>query len=198
MTWLLNLDANIFLAFHSVLGKWYALDLFGILCAKYLIFIIAGIVIGWWLSLHEIRFPKRVKITESWLVESKKKWQIFWHVILAFITGYGINFLIGLIKFRPRPFTSLGVQNIVNPLSAKSFPSDHTMTVFVASMCVYFYNKKLGLILLGLSLLVGLGRIFVGVHYPLDVVGGIIVGLFTATIFYLILNRKIKDTGIKV
>lgn len=192
MDWLINIDQNIFLAFHSVLGKWHLLDLFGILCAKYLIFVIAGAVIGWWISLHEIKLPKKIKLPENFFIEDKKKWQIFWHVILAFVTGYGINFLIGLLKFRTRPFESLGVNNIVNPLSEKSFPSDHTMTVFTASMVVYFYNKKLGLILLGLSLLVGLGRIFVGVHYPLDVVGGIIVGIFTATLFYFILNKKEK------
>jgi len=193
MEQLLNLDFQILQAINSLAGKNYPVDLFFIICAKYLIFVIAGAVLGWWISLHSIKFPKKIKLPENWENEDKKKWQIFWNIILAVCSSYIFSQLLALIKFRTRPFLNSNIKQLLNPLSEKSFPSDHTTVVFATSLAVYFYNKKLGLVLLGMSLLIGFARIYVGVHYPIDVLGGIILGCLCALIFYLIFNRKKKE-----
>jgi len=184
MDWILNLDYQIFQAINSLAGKWQVLDYFGILCAKYLIFVIAGAIVGWWISMHKTR-P-----THTWPIEGKKKWLIFGNVSLSVLLSILISYVLGFIKFRTRPFMSLNIKQLVNPLSEKSFPSDHTTVVFAASMVVFFYNKKLGAFLLFLALLVGLARIYVGVHYPLDVLGGIVVGIFSAGVFGLMFKKK--------
>ncbi|MFC1622510.1 phosphatase PAP2 family protein [Patescibacteria group bacterium] len=193
MEHILNLDYQVLQFINSFAGKNYLVDLFFIICAKYLIFVIAGAVLGWWISLHSIKLPSKIKLPENWLNEDKKKWQIFWNIILAVSSSYLISQLLSLIKFRIRPFLNSAIKQLINPLSEKSFPSDHTTVVFATSLAVYFYNKKLGILLLALSLLIGFARIYTGVHYPLDVLGGIILGCLSAFIFYLILNKKKKE-----
>ncbi len=184
MDYILNLDYQIFQSINSLAGKWQILDYFGILCAKYLIFVIAGAIIGWWISMRKTRS------TRAWPFEGKKKWLIFSNLSLAVLFSILINYILGFIKFRTRPFINFNITQLINPLSEKSFPSDHTAVVFAASAAVFFYNKKLGLVLLFLSFLVGLARIYVGVHYPLDVLGGMAVGIFSAVVFNLIFKRK--------
>lgn len=180
----LNLDHQIFTAINSLAGRYHWLDLIAIVCAKYVIFVIFGAALGWWISLH------KSKPTTSWPIEGKKKWLAFGHLGITLVAVYFINQLVALIHFRERPFLHDGVKQIVNPLSEKSFPSDHAAASFATAMVIFFYNKSLGIFLFFLAILVGLARIYTGVHYPLDVLGGAIVGVFTASVIYLILKKK--------
>ncbi len=186
MSPILNLDYKIFDAINSLAGQWKILDLFGIFCAKYLIFVIAGIVAGWWLGLH------KTKTSPAWPLEGKRKWLAFGHLSLSVLLSILLNYILGFIKFRTRPFFAHSdTTRLVNPLSEKSFPSDHTAVALAAALAVFFYHKKLGILLMFLALLVGVARIYTGVHYPLDVLGGIVVGIVSALgVWFLVRQRK--------
>lgn len=184
---LINLDYQLFSAIQSFVGQSRLLDLVGIFCAKYLIFVIGGIVLGWWLELH------KTKPTLAWPIEGRKKWLIFGNFSLAALTAFFLNYVLGFLKFRERPYVNLNVARLVNPMSEKSFPSDHTAVAFALALTVFFRNKKVGAVLLLLAFLVGLGRIYTGVHYPIDVAGGIIVGLLAAGLMRWVVFRKIKE-----
>jgi len=181
---LLSFDHQIFTIINSFSGHWHWLDLLAIIIAKYFIFVIFGAVLGWWISLH------KTKSSSSWPIEGKKKWLIFGHLFLAAIFSFLLNQLAALIRFRERPFLQSGTRQLVNPLSEKSFPSDHAAVSFALAVAVFIHNKSLGLFLLLLSILIGLARIYTGVHYPLDILGGAIVGIFTAIAIYFVLRKK--------
>ena len=66
------------------------------------------------------------------------------------------------------------------PESGYSFPSGHAAFYFALSMGVYLYNKKLGAAFFVVSVLMGIARIFAGVHWPADILGGALVGIVTA------------------
>ena len=58
-----------------------------------------------------------------------------------------------------------------------SFPSGHTSSSFAFAFAVYLLlPKKYGIPAMVLALLIGLSRLYVGVHYPTDILGGILVG----------------------
>ena len=99
--------------------------------------------------------------------------------------AYGLSTLIGIIRFRMRPFDSLGLDPIIDvEYPIKSFPSDHSSISFAFAFMVFLYNKKYGTILLGIATLIAIGRILAGVHYFSDVVAGALVGICGALLFY--------------
>ena len=89
------------------------------------------------------------------------------------------NNIIKNIIQRPRPFVSLTDLHIIIPTPSEfSFPSGHTASSFAAAG-VFFRNlpKKFGVPALILAFFIGLSRLYVGVHYPTDVIAGIVMGL---------------------
>ncbi|MCZ8512611.1 phosphatase PAP2 family protein [Paenibacillus filicis] len=67
-----------------------------------------------------------------------------------------------------------------NPLTDHSFPSGHTTAVFSVAVPLMFIGSSVAIILLPLALLVGLSRIYLGLHYPSDCLAGSLIGSGTA------------------
>jgi undecaprenyl-diphosphatase len=172
----MNFDYQIFQLINSFAGKNVFLDALGIAAAEYLIFIMAAIVLLliFWIKYKAIR----LQIINS---------------VAASVLAWAVNAAISVIYFRPRPFVSHEAINLINKSAdSKSFPSDHTAIAFALAFSVYFFNRKLGILLLALAILVAFGRIYVGVHYPLDIVGGFIVGMGSA-IFVKRLSDRVNN-----
>ncbi len=115
-----------------------------------------------------------------WMLAAVALW-VSWRnrTVLVLLLGSGIvfaiNYAIAALWFRARP--SEGITRLISsPHSLKSFPSDHTALSTLFSWIVFAMNPRLGLLMELATLLVGFGRVAVGVHYPTDILGGIIVG----------------------
>ncbi|MFE9444808.1 phosphatase PAP2 family protein [Streptomyces sp. NPDC006602] len=82
---------------------------------------------------------------------------------------------------RPRPFlTHEGLDVLVSGKTDYSFVSDHATITMAMAVGLFVANRKFGLFGLGLALLEGFCRIYMGVHYPTDVVGGFALGTAVA------------------
>jgi undecaprenyl-diphosphatase len=98
--------------------------------------------------------------------------------------------------FHNRPFvdhprhTSL----LVHHAADNSFPSDHASLAFAIAFAVIAFHRRLGLLLLLVAACIGADRIFVGVHYPLDVLASLIVGLGAALIVTTVGRPTVKWT----
>jgi undecaprenyl-diphosphatase len=104
--------------------------------------------------------------------------------VAAASLAMGINFLIGLVYDRPRPFVTHHVHLLLPHTADASFPSDHTAGSIAIAVAIWCHNRKLGIPLFIVALLVGVSRIYVGHHYPTDVLGGIVVGCVSALLIY--------------
>lgn len=105
-------------------------------------------------------------------------------VLLAMLLSY----CVGKLFFHPRPFMDgLGVQ-LVSHAPDTSFPSDHTTFVFAIAFSLLFSlaNKSLGWFLVVVSLLSGIARVYVAVHYPGDIAGALVIGAIAAAIVFFI------------
>ncbi|MEU6098541.1 phosphatase PAP2 family protein [Streptomyces sp. NPDC047079] len=82
---------------------------------------------------------------------------------------------------RPRPFVDhQGLDVLVTGKTDYSFVSDHATLTMAAAVALFVANRKFGLIGLGLALLEGFCRVYMGVHYPTDIVGGLALGTAVA------------------
>lgn len=80
---------------------------------------------------------------------------------------------------RPRPLLAMfDVRIPYEPLFTNSFPSGHTMTAFAVAFACSVFVPKLRYILIPFAALTGFSRVYVGVHFPLDVLYGGLVGIF--------------------
>ncbi len=86
---------------------------------------------------------------------------------------------IHLFIHEPRPFITYNFTPLANGTFDLSFPSRHATIMAVIAFSYTYFKSKWSYLFLTLMLWVGLSRIYVGVHYPLDVIGGFIVGIIS-------------------
>lgn len=91
---------------------------------------------------------------------------------------------------RPRPYmTFKDIQILIPTPSEFSFPSGHTSSSFAAAAVFYRHlPKKLGLPSVILAGLIGFSRLYVGVHYPTDVIAGVLMGILLSYLAEFLVN----------
>jgi undecaprenyl-diphosphatase len=127
-------------------------------------------------------------------------WRNHKHEAILFVTVLGVGLLLNnVLKFifqRPRP----SIDPILDLSVSYSFPSGHAMNAFIFYLVVAYFvyhftkNKFLSVIAAILALclifLIGFSRVYLGVHYPSDVLAGFIAGFFVF-VMAIVLDRSI-------
>ena len=139
-------------------------------------------------------FPKFSTIGIGFAKE--KDWRRQLHILSVFLLSAILSrgLITEIIRFfyhRPRPFLSLNLTPLIHDFS-NSFPSGHMTFFFVLALSIFLLNKKWGWFFVAGVILMGLGRIFVGVHWPSDILGGILIALLSYFLIKKILPFKNK------
>ncbi len=111
------------------------------------------------------------------------------------------NIILKNLIARPRPCATYPeLVELVHIPTSYSFPSGHTVSAMAVAFTIFSQHKKLGIVALIMAFLMGLSRLYVGVHFPTDVYGGIIVGaLIALSVWYAekklspIIEKKISQ-----
>lgn len=174
-----NYDLSVFQAINNLASHNILINYLGIFFADYLAFALMAILFILW-------FRPQIEKT-------KNEMMIFTALASAFISRYTIKTAITIIYARPRPYMVLASAHklISMPLveDLQSFPSGHALFFFSLSMSIYFFDKKLGCLFFAASIIMGIARIFVGVHWPSDVLCGAIIGIVVAFIVHVIYEK---------
>jgi len=166
------MNENLFLMINSLAGKSHILDLLAISLAKGM---------PYFFILVEIYL---------YFVAKKKKEAVF--AFYSVIISLGISFLISLFYTHNRPFMdNLGVA-LIHHKAETSFPSDHTTFLFAIAWSFVFFKVRFWGVFLVLAFLGGITRVYTGVHYPFDILGGMVVGLIGAGIIYIFRQKLEK------
>jgi len=145
-----------------------------------------GLIVGFILLKVKIILTTKLKAKQLFIISS----YIFASVAIPGIVANLIKRLVG--RARPMNVEELGAFSfdpIINGWTFQSFPSGDATTIFALFVALAFLMPKLKYLFLFGAILVGLSRIMVGVHFPSDVFGGILLGTFGA---YAVRNYFIK------
>lgn len=143
-----------------------------IFCAKYLIFILVLIVFAVWLK-----------------TAAKTRWQFAAAVVLAGIIAFALSKIIGVLYYHPRPFVTQNIKPLIFHGNDNGFPSGHTLLAMTLTTIVYYYRPRLAASLFVLTLLVGIGRVLAHVHSPVDILGGLLLGVLTGWAGYQLAKK---------
>jgi undecaprenyl-diphosphatase len=122
--------------------------------------------------------------------ENKKK------IILLTIFSFPLILILakisGKIFFDPRPFVVNHFIPLITHAADNGFPSDHSLISFAFSSAIFVFNKRVGYVLFILGALVGISRVYVGVHSPIDIFGSFII----SSVIVFVLNTLFKKYNI--
>ncbi len=112
----------------------------------------------------------------------------------------GLNQFIAHAVARPRPYYTLSQVNLLVPKAHDfSFPSDHATTsgavlagLIVVAALGTTANKKIAWIAAALAIAIAFSRVYVGAHYPGDVISGLIVGAAIVTLGWITLHKPLE------
>ena len=96
--------------------------------------------------------------------------------------------IINVLYSRPRPFVDLDVSMLFYQPTDPSFPSNGTAAAFALAAAGWGVNRRVGYFMLAAAGLYGFARVYAGVHYPLDVIAGALIGMVVAFLVF-----KLKD-----
>ncbi len=95
---------------------------------------------------------------------------------LSAAVAYACAFVIHHLYDRPRPYEAHAIPHPWSSSTDASFPSDHSTVSFAIAFAVLMLDTVAGLIFLLVAALIGVGRLFIGAHYPGDVAAGVVLG----------------------
>lgn len=154
-----------------------------VFCAQYLfLFVIAGICIAW------LKTTKNLKV------------QFIAATILAGAIAYILSRIASKLYYDPRPFVTEHVKPLIAHQTDNGFPSDHALLTGTLTAITYFFNKKIALGMLILTVIIGIARVLAKVHSPLDIgtgwlfgIIGAVIGYYLALWFFKKYSRKSKS-----
>lgn len=171
------MDLWLFQQINGLAGQWAALDWLGVFLASYLQYAVAlGLLVFWfWGKSREERI--------------KNLYQAGVALAAVALSRLVLTEIIRWAWLRPRPFVDHAVNSLLAHENTGSFPSGHAAFFFALAGAVYFWGeKRAGWWLFGSAALISLARVFVGVHYPLDILAGAVVGIFSGWLVVKIYN----------
>ena len=155
----ISMDIKILLFIQENIRHYILTPFFTLITNEYFLYILLGIIL--------IYMFKKNEDTRRLAKET----------IIAFLICTILFIVLKLIFQRPRPFDAFNeLIPLVDKPSDYSFPSGHTASAFICAFMVYDgLPKKYSILVFILAILVAFSRLYVGVHYPTDILAGIVL-----------------------
>lgn len=158
-----NWDWSLFLAINQFAGRSRLVDAVGVFFAAYAYLAFGVLLVGLWFlpASPELRRERQQRVING---------------LIALAGALLTLRLLGMLFYRARPFVGHTVTLLVAHAPDTSFPSEHTTFAFVLLVALFPVLGRTRWFWLALGVTIGIARVFVGVHYPTDVLGGAVLG----------------------
>lgn len=217
MSFLSQLNYALFQSINGLAGTYPWLDTLMIFCANSLVFCLPLVMLLMW--GRPVAWRGQQLSADELAILHERRAAVLW-VAIACIAAYVMNLLVEQVIFEPRPFITHHVHQLIAHAADGSFPSDHTAWAFAVGgmfllqllpawssarrqrhlkgddtlLYVLRYPALIMLLTLIMGCAIGFARVFVGVHYPGDILGGAFDGLFAALVITLVRTLLSRPT----
>lgn len=137
--------------------------------AQYLLFLLIAAAGVYWLTQ-----PKTIKLKIVFI-------GIIGSLIALILMKVG-----AALFYDPRPFVDSTIVPYFKHAADNGFPSDHTSLATVLALTIFFVSRKVGLTLLIGAVAIGTARVIAHVHSPIDIIGGLVIGMISVYISQLL------------
>jgi len=168
------INDKIFFFFYNLAHQSIFFDRLVIFFAEifpYIVIVLAGIFLLFHHEILKSKNPFNVLV---------QKWK---EIVLVFFSGvfaWCVAQIIKLLIHNQRPF--LALTNVSSLISENgfAFPSGHATFFMALAFTIFLSHKKAGYVFILFAFLIGIARIIAGVHFPVDILGGFILGILVA------------------
>ncbi|MFC7785831.1 MULTISPECIES: undecaprenyl-diphosphatase [unclassified Rossellomorea] len=157
------MDYKLFSAINLLSGRSEPVDLLMIFLSKKIRYVFIFVLLFMWFRNDHYR-------------------RVSWNAVMSSVITLFLHTLVKLFYFKPRPFAKRRVGILIPSRTDSSFPSKHTLLACAVSTSIFLYDRFLGSIMWILSVLTGLSRIWLGHHYPSDIIGSAIIASMTSMV----------------
>ena len=164
------MNNTFFFSLYSLAHRSETLDKVFIFFADVFPFIVIFLAFLFLIFHHEVLFVSNP------LKAFIQKWK---EILLVFFSGafaWFLAYVLKLIFHTERPFVLFSQVSALFNETGFAFPSGHATFFMALAFAIFFNHKKIGYIFIFFALIIGLARIISGVHFPVDILGGFILG----------------------
>ncbi len=162
----MDLNGSLFDAINDLAGHLDLADDAMQFAAQYLTYVVFALVVVSWFVRTGSDQSRRLAVYSSAITAA---------------LSLGAVFVVHHFYVHQRPFVQRDdVVLLIRHAADSSFPSEHATESFALAAGLIMYRFRYGMMLIGVAVLVALSRVYVGVHYPYDVLGGAAIGIFFA------------------
>lgn len=155
------------------------INFLAIFSAKYLIYVLVALFI-----IYLVRGRHELK-------------KIITFTIFVLPTSYIVAKILSSFFYDARPFVINHFTPLLSHAADNGFPSDHSLLSFALASVIFCFNKKWGIAFFILGIIIGLSRVYVGIHWPVDILGSFVISVAVAFAYSLVLKWfHVKNTKV--
>lgn len=114
-------------------------------------------------------------------------------IVVMMLIDMALSFVIGYLYPEARPFVGHNVNQLIQHSPNSSFPSNHALGTMAIALGLIAPYRTYGVVFVFLAVIVGISRVYVGVHYPVDILGGFALALLINACYRNLWQYKVRE-----